>query len=113
MLHIRNVARTAAVFGLVGLVYACNDDTQVVLGPVPTDANAIFARYASLGNSLPAGFQSNGINDSTQRRSFAVFLAQQMGTSFIYPSLAGRGCAPPLSNAQTGARVGTGSTAAT
>ena len=34
----------------------------------------MFRRYVSLGNSITAGFQSAGINDSTQQRSYAVLL---------------------------------------
>jgi hypothetical protein len=112
MFRIHKVARALAVLGIAGLA-ACSDDTQVVLGPIVPDANSIFASYVALGNSITAGFQSSGINDSTQRRSYAVLLSQQMGTGFIYPSLAGRGCAPPVSNFTTQARVGTGSTSTT
>jgi lysophospholipase L1-like esterase len=66
----------------------------------------------SLGNSITAGFQSAGINDFTQGRSYAVLLAGAMGTQFTYPSLQGRGCPPPLTNNVTGARFG-GGTAST
>jgi hypothetical protein len=112
MFRFRNVARSAIAISLVGLA-ACEDDSQAVLGPVASDPSGIFDRYVALGNSITAGFQSNGINDSLQKRSYAVFLAQQMGTSFLYPSLAGRGCAPPLASFTTGARVGAGSTSST
>src|SRR5687768_15030002 len=112
MFRFRNVARSVVAVSLIGLA-ACEDDSQQVLGPRPTDPNAIFARYAALGNSITAGYQSGGINDSLQKRSYAFFLAQRMGTGYLYPSLAGRGCAPPIANFQTQARVGAGSTAAT
>jgi hypothetical protein len=112
MFRIHNVARAAAALGLAGLA-ACKDDSQVVLGPVVSDVNAMFSSYVALGNSITAGYQSSGINDSTQRRSYALLLSQQMGTGFIYPALAGRGCAPPVNNFTTQARQGAGSTAAT
>lgn len=78
----------------------------------PDVIDPLFQRYVSLGNSITAGFMSAGINDSTQQRSYAVLLGRAMGTSFNYPRLNGRGCAPPFTNNVTQARVGggTGST---
>ena len=34
---------------------------------------------------IKAGYQSGGINDSTQKQSYAVLLAKQMHTRFAYP----------------------------
>ena len=106
------VARGALLLGAVGaFVVACNSDTTL-LGPKPN--NAIFTSYVALGNSITAGYQSGGINDSTQKQSYAVLLAHAMNTRFAYPSLVAPGCPPPISNLLTGARVGgatsTGST---
>src|SRR5947208_8267492 len=70
---------------------------------------AMFQRYVSMGNSITAGFQSAGINDSTQRQSYAVLVAAAMGGDpFYYPSLNAPGCPPPYTNIFTGARVGSG-----
>lgn len=88
--------RAAAALALVAAVAACTDNSAKVLGPKPTQGNGLFQSYVSLGNSLTAGYQSGGINDSTQRRSYAVLLAGQMGTRFAYPSLAMPGCPPPV-----------------
>ncbi|MCH7489698.1 MAG: SGNH/GDSL hydrolase family protein [Gemmatimonadetes bacterium] len=92
-------------------IAACGDDDGVSptqQGPVPAD----FSTYVALGNSLTAGYQSAGINDSTQRESYAVLVAQSMGlavgTGFTYPSLTGLGCTPPIVNIFTGQRVGGG-----
>jgi lysophospholipase L1-like esterase len=74
----------------------------------PTPIDPLFRRYVALGNSITAGFQSAGINDSTQQRSYAQLLAKAMGTSFVYPRLNGRGCPPPFTNNVTQARVGGG-----
>jgi lysophospholipase L1-like esterase len=74
----------------------------------PATTDALFQRYVALGNSITAGFQSAGINDSTQQRSYAQLLAKAMGTSFVYPRLNGRGCPPPFTNNVTQARVGGG-----
>ncbi len=90
-------------------IAACNDDdglSPTPQGPVPAD----FSTYVALGNSLTAGYQSAGINDSTQLESYAVLVAQSMGltvgTGFTYPSLTGLGCTPPIVNIFTGERVG-------
>ncbi len=90
---------------------ACTKDSVDILRPAPA-ANPIFQTYVALGNSITAGFQSSGINDSTQRESYALLVAQQMHTGYVYPSLVGPGCPPPVINFQTQARVGggTGST---
>ena len=112
MFRFQHVARAAAALSLIALA-ACDDPTQKVFGPAPSDPNAMFSTYVALGNSITAGYQSSGINDSLQRRAYPVLLSQQMGTGFIYPALAGRGCAPPVNNFSTQARQGTGSTAAT
>jgi lysophospholipase L1-like esterase len=61
----------------------------------------MFTSYVSFGNSITAGFQSGGINDSTQREAYPVLLAAQMGTAFAIPSLNYPGCPPPLLNAFT------------
>lgn len=106
------VARGALLLGAIGaFAVACNSDTTL-LGPKPN--NAIFTSYVALGNSITAGYQSGGINDSTQKQSYAVILAHAMNTRFAYPSLVLPGCPPPLTSLVTGARVGgatsTGST---
>lgn len=99
MATLRTSLRAAALIGvaaLTGAIAACGeDDVDVVNPPFPSVADPIFLRYVSLGNSITAGYQSSGINDSTQRRSYAVLVAQQMNTEFVYPSLAGPGCPPP------------------
>ena len=53
----------AAAFGAL-LVAACHNDE--LFRPAAQPTNALFARYVSMGNSITAGFQSGGINDSTQ-----------------------------------------------
>ena len=93
----------AGLVATVGLVAACSGDTHLN-GPTPN--NAIFASYVALGNSITAGYQSGGINDSTQQQSYAVLVARQMNTRFAYPSLVKPGCPPPIANFQTQARVG-------
>jgi lysophospholipase L1-like esterase len=111
MYRLTNLARVAAIGAAIAAV-SCTTNRDV-LAPTFVGNNSIFKSYVALGNSITAGFQSNGINDSTQRQSYAKLLAGQMGTQYHYASLAGRGCTPPIANTTTGALVGTGSTATT
>jgi lysophospholipase L1-like esterase len=111
MHRLTNLTRVAAV-GAVIVAVSCTS-TRDVLAPTFVGNNSIFKSYVALGNSITAGFQSNGINDSTQRQSYARLLAGQMGTQYHYASLAGRGCTPPIADTRTGALAGTGSTATT
>jgi hypothetical protein len=111
MFRLTNLTRVAALGAVVALA-ACESKKDVLgLNPLPT--GAIFQSYVAIGNSITAGFQSNGITDSTQRQSFARLLAGQMGTQYHYASIAGRGCPPPIANGLTGALLGTGSTSTT
>ena len=68
---------SAAVLGLVLAAAACNND-QLNRPFSSTPVDPLFDRYVSMGNSITAGFQSGGINDSTQQQSYAVLLAQAM-----------------------------------
>jgi lysophospholipase L1-like esterase len=74
-----------------------------VLGPSPVDP--LFSNFVAIGNSITAGFQSAGINDSTQQASFALLLAGQMRTRYAFPALAKPGCPPPIANGLTGELV--------
>ncbi len=89
---------------MVALVLtACDDDSLVSPDPPEDD---LFTTYVALGNSITAGFQSDGINANTQNESYAVLLAEQMGTQFNVPALNPPGCPPPFVNPLTGERVG-------
>lgn len=101
MFRLTHLSRVAAI-GAVLAIAACSSDKDL-LGPGTPTGGEIFKSYVALGNSITAGFQSNGINDSTQRQSYARLLAMQMGTQYHYASLAGRGCTPPIANGLTGA----------
>jgi len=100
----------ASLLSATVLLVGCRADESLRPPPAPPvpSGGAMFQQYVALGNSITAGFQSAGINDSTQRRSYAVLLADAMGTSFVRPSLNGRGCPPPFTNNVTRARVGGG-----
>ena len=94
----------AAALGLLLAVAACsNDDLFHPAGLTPI--NPLFASYVSLGTTITAGWQSDGINDSTQVQSFAVLLARQMQTPFYVPLMNRPGCRPPLTNIYLQTRV--------
>lgn len=102
MSRVTHLVRGTAALAILAGAWACSSDIKVV-GTEPVDP--IFSSYVALGNSITAGYQSGGINDSTQRRSYAVLLAQAMRTRFAYPSLRMPGCPPPQANFLTGALV--------
>lgn len=113
------MTRTTKLFGAVVtgalLAAACHND--VLFRPSNSQPiDALFERYVSMGNSITAGFQSGGINDSTQLQSYANLLARQMHTLFFMPLLSRPGCPPPIDTlfraSGTPHRVG-GGTAAT
>ena len=99
----------AAGLGAVLVAAGCSQD-HLMAPTVPTYlGGAMFQRYVSIGNSITAGFQSGGINDSTQRQAYPVLVAAAMGGDpFYYPSLALPGCPPPYTNIFTGARLAGG-----
>src|SRR5262249_24639956 len=104
MTRTQMVVRGALALVTFGALVSCDNNTNGdLIGPNPV--NAIFKNYVALGNSLTAGFQSDGINASTQRQSYALLLARSMGTRYAYPSLAMPGCRPPLNNFLTQTRV--------
>ena len=90
-----------ATFASAAIV-ACDD--QELMSPAPP-VDVMFASYVAFGNSVTAGFQSGGINDSTQQESYANLLAEQMGTLFEIPLLTSPGCPPPLVNVFTQERL--------
>ena len=73
----------------------------------------LFDLYVAVGNSITAGYESDGINDSTQAHSYAVLLAQRANASFQTVRLQKPGCPPPLTGPMvlTQARVGGASAA--
>lgn len=102
----RAIRRSLALLLLATVTVAgCEGDA---LRPSVPEAGPIFERYVAMGNSITAGFQSGGINDSTQSRSYAVMLADGMGTRFEIPALRPPGCPPPLTNVFTRERVAGG-----
>ena len=91
---------------LVGLVAAGCRSNETVSPPDLTTTSGLFARYVSMGNSITSGFQSAGINDSTQALAYPVLLAKAANAPFFYPKLNKPGCPAPFVNNVTQARVG-------
>ena len=99
---IRSISLAA---GLVLAAAGCNNEA-LVTPPVPQYAGgAMFQRYVAMGNSITAGFQSGGINDSTQKQSYVGLVADKMGSPFYYPSLTKPGCPPPIDTVFTATGV--------
>jgi lysophospholipase L1-like esterase len=78
--------RGALALGAMLAIAACADADRKLLLPATPAGGDLFRNYVAMGNSITAGFQSGGINDSTQRQSYAFLLAQQAGTHFGYPA---------------------------
>ncbi len=99
----RYLASGVAAMVAASALVACSDSSNVVtVKPV----DPLFQSYVSIGNSITAGFQSAGINDSTQRQSYAVLIAAAANTHFRIPLLNKPGCPPPITNVVTQERVG-------
>ena len=96
-------ALTIAGLAAIASLAACGEDAVEITSP-PNLADELFRTYVAIGNSITAGYQSGGITDSTQRESYAFYLAEQMGTQYEYQSLRAPGCVAPVADFQTQAR---------
>lgn len=85
-----------AVLG-AALLGGCVGDERALEPEREPVGGDLFERYIAIGNSITAGFQSLGINDSTQREAYPYLLAQQAGAPFSLPLLSSPGCPPPMS----------------
>ncbi|MEP7065649.1 MAG: SGNH/GDSL hydrolase family protein [Gemmatimonadota bacterium] len=99
----RYLAGGVAALITASTITACSHEIDV-LGGKPVDP--LFRTYVSMGNSITAGWQSDGINDSTQMQSYAVLLARAFNTSYRAAQINKPGCPPPLDNIITQHRVG-------
>ncbi|HEY5088125.1 MAG TPA: SGNH/GDSL hydrolase family protein [Gemmatimonadaceae bacterium] len=108
MIRSSKTIRAVALAAIAAMTAACADNGPTAVAPPNVPANPLFTSYVALGNSLTAGYQSGGINDSTQQQSYPALLAKAMKTPYAYASLAAPGCPPPIVNFQTQARLGGG-----
>ncbi len=92
-MHLRHLA---AFLGLaLPLAAGCRSD-EALNAPDLSNNGGLLQRYVSMGNSITAGFQSAGINDSTQLQSYAVLFAAQAKAPFFEPLLSKPGCPAPF-----------------
>src|SRR5438067_13378415 len=77
----------AGGLSLALLAAACHEDELFTPLPPAYAAGAMFTRYVSFGNSITAGFQSRGLNDSLQRLAYPVLLARARQTTCSYPRI--------------------------
>jgi lysophospholipase L1-like esterase len=84
-------------------ITACSSDNSVSGGK---PADPLFKTYVAMGNSITAGWQSDGINDSTQNQSYAVLFAHAVNTGFRIALLNKPGCPPPIDTFVPQHRVG-------
>lgn len=109
MSRFSDLLRGAIGLGAIVGIAACGDANKLVLGPVNPTGGSIFKNYVAIGNSITAGYQSGGLNDSVQKQSYANLFAIQAGTRFAYPSfpkafvlptgtVIQSGCPAPLGN---------------
>src|SRR6059058_5389116 len=99
------IRRMSLAAGLVLAAVGCSND-DLITPPVPQyKGGPMFQRYVAMGNSITAGFQSGGINDSTQQQSYVALVAGKMGSPFYYPSLTKPGCPPPIDTVFTATGV--------
>jgi hypothetical protein len=94
--------RCSAVLGLLLAAAACeNEEVNTPFANQPVDP--LFERYVSMGNSITAGFQSGGINDSTE--SVVRGVARAGDALAVLSPPARPGCPPPYTNVFTQTRV--------
>ncbi len=111
-LRLTTRAAVATAAGAAALAAAACSKDPVLVGTTAPSTAPFMARYVAIGNSITAGYQSGGINDSTQRRSYARMLAIAAGAPFNYPAFNAPGCPAPIVNFLTGVRT-SGDTAST
>ncbi|HEU0013156.1 MAG TPA: SGNH/GDSL hydrolase family protein [Longimicrobium sp.] len=96
----------AAALLLAGCV---EDGDDLIVAGTQNPGGEYFVRYVALGNSITAGLQSGGINDSLQVLAYPNLLAQRAGVSFATPLVRRPGCPRPFAS-PLGARIGTADT---
>jgi len=103
MRRLRHLVHAATLGVLLGAAACENEQLMRPTAFVPIAP--LFRSYVSMGNSITAGFQSGGINEATQRESYAVLLAGQMRTPFFIPAMNMPGCPSLYTNVFTQTRV--------
>lgn len=102
--------RLLAVASAALALGACVGDDETLLNVSPpvngvgSNGTSYFERYVSLGNSITAGYQSSGLVDTLQERSYASSLAARAGVNnFGVPRVTRPGCPVPFASPLTAA----------
>jgi hypothetical protein len=104
--RLRNTLILTVLLGGMG----CEDE-QLLRPGTSRAVDPLFTSYVAIGNSITAGIQSGGLNDSLQAVAYPVLLARAMNTTFIVPFLNRPGCPAPIDTIFTKHRLlGTGET---
>ncbi len=75
-----------SVFILSALLFiSCEDRTSLVDSSTLDVGDADFSNFVSIGNSLTAGVQNNGLYESSQNYSFGKLIADQVGATYEQP----------------------------
>ena len=90
-----------AALSTLALGACVGDGDELITDPGTPATGEILTRYVALGNSITAGFQSGGIVDSLQLRSYPAFLAARAGAPFHAPLIRGPGCPQPFTGPLT------------
>src|ERR1051326_2362000 len=99
------IRRISLAAGLVLAAVGCSNEDLFTPAVPQYAGGAMFQRYVAMGNSITAGFQAGGINDSTKQQSYVPLVAAKMGSPFYYPSLTKPGCPPPIDSVFTATGV--------
>ena len=63
----------------------CEDRSSLVNSDILDTGGADFTNFVSIGNSLTAGFQNNGLYESSQNYSYGMLIAKQVSTTYEQP----------------------------
>lgn len=85
-----SIRSIALVAGAAAFAAGCVSGDKLVTSNV-TVGTPLMERYVAMGNSITAGIQSGGMNDSTQHRTYVALLAKMAGVPFAIRSF-GLGC---------------------
>jgi hypothetical protein len=90
------------LLGISLVVASCLDQGDPLIEPQPP---GLLDRYVSLGNSITASFQSEGLHQEMQNQAYPVLLASKANATFGVPEFAYPGCPPPLAAPLTATRI--------
>jgi len=87
--------RVLLALGAASLAFLGCSKIAPLTAPAVKSGTADFSRFAAMGTSVTAGFESAGLVDHHQTHGFPYLFAQQVRTAFTIPSVSPDGI-PPL-----------------